>query len=110
MPTFETTDEIRVLREAADAVDGAGGSLERAHAHARLGVALRLAVDLAHRGGARDLEEQAVRELRAAGGRPRGRLISGAGALTPSERRVAELAAAGHRNREIAERLVAGPR
>jgi DNA-binding CsgD family transcriptional regulator len=28
-----------------------------------------------------------------------------AGALTPSERRVAELAAAGHRNREIADTL-----
>jgi DNA-binding CsgD family transcriptional regulator len=33
-------------------------------------------------------------------------VISGAGALTPSERRVAELAAAGHRNRDIAEILV----
>ena len=111
--------EILDLREAAAAIDRAGGSLERARAHARLGVALRLAgqqaeareslrlaVDLAHRSGAGDLEEQAVRELRAAGGRPRRRLISGVGALTPSERRVAELAAAGHRNRDIAEILV----
>ena len=112
-------DEIVLLREVVAAIDRAKGELERARAHARLGVALRLAgrqveareplrlaVDLAHRSGARDLEEQAIRELRAAGGRPRRRLISGAGALTPSERRVAELAAAGHRNRDIAEILV----
>jgi DNA-binding CsgD family transcriptional regulator len=112
-------EEILDLRAAAAAIDRAGGALERARTHARLGVALRLAgrraeareslrlaVDLAHRSGAGDLEEQVVRELRAAGGRPRRRLISGVGALTPSERRVAELAAAGHRNRDIAEILV----
>ena len=112
-------DEILLLRAAVAESDSAGGSLERARSHARLGVALRLAgryaeareslrlaVDLAHRSGAGDLEEQVVRELRAAGGRPRRRVISGVGALTPSERRVAELAAAGHRNRDIAEILV----
>ena len=119
MPEVHEDDEILDLKEAVAAVDRAGGSLERARAHARLGVALRLAgrraeareslrlaVDLAHRSGAGDLEDQAVRELRAAGGRPRRRLISGVEALTPSERRVAELAAAGHRNRDIAELLV----
>ena len=45
-------------------------------------------------------------ELRAAGARPRRRLTTGSGALTPSERRIAELAAAGRPNREIAEVLV----
>jgi DNA-binding CsgD family transcriptional regulator len=92
--------------------------LERARAHAAVGAALRragrpvearnplrLAVDLAHRCGATELEDEALAELRAAGARPRRRLTTGAGALTPSERRVAELAAAGRRNREIAESL-----
>jgi ATP/maltotriose-dependent transcriptional regulator MalT len=112
-------DEILAFRDVVAATDGSAGLIERARAHARLGVALRLAgrqlearetlrlaVDQAHRSGAKDLEERAIRELRAAGGRPRRRLISGVGALTPSERRVAELAATGHLNREIAERLV----
>ena len=45
----------------------------------------------------------ALAELHAAGARPRRRLTSGAGALTPIERRIAELAAAGRPNREIAE-------
>ena len=67
---------------------------------------LRLAVDLAQRCGATALEEWAFDELRAAGARPRRRRISGADALTPAERRVAELAAAGRLNREIAETLV----
>ena len=44
---------------------------------------LRLAVDLAHRCGAAALEERALAELRAAGARPRRRLVAGAGALTP---------------------------
>ena len=92
--------------------------LERARAHAAAGAALRrtgrsveardplrLAVDLAHRCGATDLEDEALAELRAAGGRPRRRLTTGAGALTPSERRIAGLAAAGSRNRDIAESL-----
>ena len=82
--------------------------LERARAHAAVGAALRhagrpveardplrLAVDLAHRCGATELEDEALAELRAAGARPRRRLTTGAGALTPSERRIAELAAAG---------------
>ena len=56
---------------------------------------LRVAIDLAHRCGARALEDAALGELRATGARPRRRLSSGAGALTPSERRIAELAGGG---------------
>jgi DNA-binding NarL/FixJ family response regulator len=62
-------------------------------------------VDLAHRCGAGALKASALAELRATGARPRRSLASGPEALTPSERRIAELAAAGQQNREIAETL-----
>jgi DNA-binding CsgD family transcriptional regulator len=111
-------DAIRLLREAAVTLDGSQSQLERARVHADLGTALRqagapeparehlrLAVDLAHRCGAHPLEDQALAELRATGARPRRRATTGAGALTPSERRIAELASAGRQNREIAQAL-----
>ena len=111
-------DEIPLLREAAAALDDSEAQLERARTHADLGVALRragvadeareqlrLAVDIAHRCGASALEDRALGELRAAGARPRRRATTGAGALTPSERRIAELAASGAQNREIAQAL-----
>ncbi|HEY1277780.1 MAG TPA: AAA family ATPase [Thermoleophilaceae bacterium] len=109
---------LKLLREAAEALGPSPATLERARVHADLGAALRragssrkardplrLAVDLAHRCGARALEEHALEELRAAGARPRRLVTTGAGALTPSESRIAELAAAGNLNREIAEAL-----
>ena len=55
--------------------------------------------------GARALAERARTELRAAGGRSSGPEGSGVGALTASERRVAELAAEGLSNPEIAQAL-----
>ncbi|MBV9334826.1 MAG: AAA family ATPase [Solirubrobacterales bacterium] len=60
---------------------------------------------LASRCGARSLERRARAELAAIGIRPRRVERSGADSLTPSERRVAELAAAGQTNREIAQTL-----
>ncbi len=110
--------DTRLLREAVATLEASGAALERARAHADLGAALRaagagepareqlrLAVDLAHRCGAQALEDRALAELRATGARPRRRATSGADALTPSERRIAELAAAGRQNREIAQAL-----
>ncbi len=112
------SEEIRLLREAATLLEESGAQLERARVCAALGLALhrsgdaegareplRQAIDLAHRCGAQVLEDEALGELRATGARPRRRLASGAGALTPSERRITELAAAGSQNREIAETL-----
>ncbi len=112
-------DEVGLLREAVAVLNASAARLERARAHAALGAvlrrvgspaeardSLRVAVDLAHRCGATALEERALAELRASGARPRRRLITGAGALTRSERRIADLAAAGRQNREIAETLV----
>ena len=111
-------DDPRLLREAAAALDASQAQLERARAHADLGAALRsageadeareelrLAVDIAHRCGADALEDTALGELRAAGARPRRKATTGAASLTPSERRIAELAASGAQNREIAQAL-----
>jgi DNA-binding CsgD family transcriptional regulator len=112
-------EAIAVLREAVLLLDASDEPIERAQAHADLGAALRragrpveareplrVAVDLAHRFGAVALEEHALAELRAAGARPRRRAVTGPGALTRSEHRNVELAAAGRLNREIAEALV----
>jgi DNA-binding NarL/FixJ family response regulator len=62
-------------------------------------------MELAHRCGATPLADRAELELRAAGGRPRRRAGIGSDALTASERRVAELAAGGASNKEIAQSL-----
>jgi DNA-binding CsgD family transcriptional regulator len=114
----EGGDRIGLLHEASEVLDDSGAHLERARARAALGAALRgagaaqeareplrEAIDLAHRCGAHALEDAALAELRATGARPRRRVTTGAGALTPSERRIAELAAGGQQNREIAEAL-----
>jgi DNA-binding CsgD family transcriptional regulator len=71
---------------------------------------LRQAMDLAHRCGATALEDRARIELEATGARPRSVLVSGAESLTPSELRVAKLAAGGMTNREIAQSLFVAPK
>jgi DNA-binding CsgD family transcriptional regulator len=111
-------EEIRLLREATEILDQSQARLEQARAHSELGAALRragdldgardslrVAIDVADRCGATAIQDFALAELRATGARPRRRVTTGAGALTPSERRIAELAAAGQQNREIAEAL-----
>jgi DNA-binding CsgD family transcriptional regulator len=105
------------LREAADVLERSPARLEHARALTDLGAALRRAnqraaarhalhdgLELAQRCGARALAERARIELRAAGGRSSG-LGTGVEQLTVSERRVAELAADGHSNPEIAQAL-----
>ncbi|MFF4727353.1 ATP-binding protein [Streptomyces mirabilis] len=72
-------------------------------ARAQLAEALAVFRDL----GAAPWAERAERELRAAGQADPGR---GVGSLTAQERQIADLAAQGLTNREIAERLVLSPR
>lgn len=109
---------IATLQEACDVLAGSESSLEYARALLDLGAArrranqrvrardaLRLALDLADRCGARALVAEVRQELAAAGGRPRRTRLTGRDALTPSELRVAELAASGRSNREIAQGL-----
>jgi DNA-binding CsgD family transcriptional regulator len=106
------------LREAADVLRESGARLEHARALVEFGAALRRAnqraaareplragLDLAYRCGAGRLAHRAATELRATGARPRRAVLTGLEALTPSERRVAELAAGGMSNPEIAQAL-----
>ena len=71
---------------------------------------LRRALELATVCGAEPLAEHARTELHAAGVRPRREALSGVESLTPSERRVADLAAAGRTNRDVAQELFVTPK
>ncbi|HET6353182.1 AAA family ATPase [Streptomyces sp.] len=71
---------------------------------------LQEAVSVAHACNAGVVAQGALRELRALGDRPRTRTFQGVDALTPTERRVADLAAGGMTNREIAQHLFVGLR
>jgi len=109
---------IELLRDAVATLEASEMRLEHAHALVDLGAALRRAgkrtdarehlatgLELGHRCGATALVDMAQAELRAAGARPRRRTLSGIGSLTPSELRVAEMAAEGMTNKEIAQAL-----
>jgi DNA-binding CsgD family transcriptional regulator len=108
---------VRLGREGPTTLEGIralldlGAALRRANQRAAAREPLQLAADLALRGGASALHEQARIELTATGARPRREaLISGVASLTPSERRIAELAAGGQSNREIAQVLFVTPK
>jgi len=109
---------LALLEEAVQVLSDSPAKLEHARARTELGAALRRAnrrsqareqlrqaVELATICGATDLAARAEHELLATGARPRRIALSGAASLTPSERRVAELAASGPTNREIAQAL-----
>ena len=66
-------------------------------------VAICKRLDLAHQCGAIGLEAEIHEELTAAGARPRRSAVTGVESLTPTELRVAQSAAEGLSNREIAE-------
>jgi len=87
-----------------------GSALRRANRRADARAPLRRALEQAGQGGMLLLARRAHQELNAAGARPRRSALSGPGALTPAEHRVALLAACGHGNRAIAERLYVTPR
>jgi DNA-binding CsgD family transcriptional regulator len=82
-----------------------GGALRRGGNRAAARAPLRRALELADGFGARPLAETALAELRASGARPRRAALSGIDALTPTERRIAELAASGRANPQIATTL-----
>jgi DNA-binding CsgD family transcriptional regulator len=88
-----------------------GAALRRSNQRAAAREPLQIAADMALHGGATALHERARTELAAAGARPRREALrSGPASLTPSERRIAELAAGGHSNREISHILFVTPK
>ena len=121
--TLRGEDGHDLLREAVRTAEASPARLEHAKALVALGSALRRAgqrsqsreplrrgFELATRCGAASLADWARTELYSAGSRPRREALSGPESLTPSERRIAELAAAGHSNRDIAQTLYVTPK
>lgn len=111
-------DGIELLRGSVSAVASSPARYEHALSLTELGAALRragqprtareplrLALDQADRCGALRLADRARDELLATGARPRRTALRGCDALTPSERRVAQLAGDGLANRQIAQAL-----
>jgi DNA-binding CsgD family transcriptional regulator len=111
------------LHDAVEVLEASPARLELARALVDLGAALRRSnqrsdsrdylrrgLELAHRAGATALEERAQAELAATGARPRRPVVSGVDALTPSERRVAEMAAENMTNKDIAQALFVTPK
>jgi DNA-binding CsgD family transcriptional regulator len=111
-------DAVDLLRSAVDVLGGCGARVEQARALIDLGAAvrrrghpaqarpvLRDAVALADEVRAAAVSDAARVELRLAGGRAHRRALTPVERLTPGERRVAELAAAGRSNRQIANTL-----
>jgi tetratricopeptide (TPR) repeat protein len=96
--------------EHAKALIALGSSLRRMGRRSDAREPLRKGVEIASRRGAEALARHGGTELHAAGGRPRREALSGPESLTPSERRVAGLAADAKSNREIAQALYVTPK
>lgn len=121
--TIERENGLPYLEESAAVLEGTPARLEYAKTLAVLGAALRRArrqtdariplrraLELAGACGAGGLADEVRTELHATGARPRTDALGGIQSLTPSERRVAGLAADGSTNREIAQALYVTPK
>jgi DNA-binding CsgD family transcriptional regulator len=121
--TILRADGIEQLEEACALLEPAPARLEHAKALAALGAALRRtrkpteareplrrALELADLCGAQPLADHVRAEIYATGARPRTTALRGVHALTASERRVADLAAGGQTNRDIAQALYVTPK
>jgi DNA-binding CsgD family transcriptional regulator len=109
---------IELLREAVELLEESqsgleymraltdhGAALRRAGRRADAREPLRKALELARRNGALAIAGRAHEELEATGEKLGPRIAVGVESLTPSERRIARLAADGLTNREIAQSL-----
>jgi DNA-binding CsgD family transcriptional regulator len=109
---------VPLLTRAVEVLETSPSALEHARALVSLGAALRTGnrqaaaretlrrgLSLADAMGCGPLAARARAELLASGARPRRAAMTGRAALTPTERRVADLAVNGHTNRQIAQAL-----
>ncbi len=116
-------DGIEDLERGAELLGQSPLKLDLANALAALGAAvrrsrrpsdardpLRRAYELAEACGGAPLASRIRTELHASGARPRSSALSGPASLTASERRVADLAAAGQTNKQIAQELFVTPK
>ncbi|HET6831582.1 MAG TPA: AAA family ATPase [Solirubrobacterales bacterium] len=116
-------DGIEDLERGVELLDASPLKLDRARALAALGGALRRsrrpsdardplrrAYELAEACGAEPLAAEIRTELHATGARPRSSALSGPDSLTASERRVADIAADGKTNKQIAQELFVTPK
>jgi len=114
---------IELLYEAVEVLERSPARLEHARALTDLGSALRsdgqraaareplrLGLDLAHRCDAGALVERAHQELLTTGARPRRLMVTGRDALTPTEARIAWMAAEGQTTPAIAQALFITPK
>jgi DNA-binding CsgD family transcriptional regulator len=121
--TLEHQEGLEHLGEAVTALEDSGARLEHAMALLAFGTATRLsrrpteareplgrALETAAACSADALVKRARAELRAAGVRPRREALGGVASLTPSELRVAGMAAGEMTNREIAQALFVTPK
>jgi len=117
-PVSEPDQGLELLREAVELLEPSSHRLQHAWALIDLGAALRRrgeratarepladGLNIAYRCGAGSAASKALEELRASGARPRRAVRDGPEALTPSEARIAILAAKGRTNRDIAQEL-----
>lgn len=120
--TADPEERIERLRAAVGVLEGSPARLELARALGDLGSILRCrnervasreplrhALDLARRSRADALADQLRAELRAAGARPRRDVLTGKDSLTASEARIAEMAATGLTNAQIAQTIFLAP-
>lgn len=119
----EAADRVGYLEAALALLEGSPARLVLASTLCDFGDALRVdgrrsdareplrrAADLAEAAGATALRTRALDSLAALGDRPRKLMFSGVESLTAGERRVAELAAVGRTNRDIAQELFITPK
>jgi DNA-binding CsgD family transcriptional regulator len=93
--------KLEYIRALADY----GAALRRANRRAEAREPLRTALEWARTAGALAIAKQAHEELQATGEKLRPLLATGVESLTPSERRIAEMAADGLSNKKIAQEL-----